>query len=58
MANRKPDYRVMVSRKNGDKTHYQEIGAGWNVAKDGISIKLNSLPINGEAVLFPRTDKE
>lgn len=58
MANRKPDYRVMVSRKSGDKNFYTEVGAGWDVAKEGISIKLNALPVNGELVLFPRKEDE
>ena len=58
MANRKPDYRVMVSRKNGDKNFYTEVGAGWDVAKDGISIKLHALPTDGQLVVFPRKDEE
>jgi uncharacterized protein (DUF736 family) len=58
MANRKPDYRVMVSRESNGKAHYTEVGAGWNVAKEGISIKLHALPTDGQLVLFPRKDKE
>jgi uncharacterized protein (DUF736 family) len=58
MANRKPDYRVMISRKNGDKSFYTEVGAGWNVAKDGISLQLHALPTDGRLVLFPRKDDE
>lgn len=55
---KKPDYKVLVSRENGDKTYYQEIGSGWKVAKDGISIQLNALPVDGKAVLFPRKEDE
>jgi hypothetical protein len=57
MPGKKPDYKVLVSRENGDKNFYSEIGSGWNVAKDGISIQLNSLPIDGKCVLFPRKDE-
>ena len=53
-----PDYRVLVSRQNGDKNYYTEVGSGWNVAKDGISIQLNALPVDGKLVLFPRKDGE
>lgn len=51
---KKPDYEVFVSEKNGDdKTFYTRIGAAWNVAKDGISVKLKALPLDGNIVLFP-----
>lgn len=51
---KKPDYEVFVSEKNGDdKTYYTRIGAAWNVAKDGISVKLKALPLDGNIVLFP-----
>jgi hypothetical protein len=53
---RKPDYAVFVSRESGDKSYYTEVGAAWNVAKDGISIKLHALPMDGSLVLFPRKD--
>ncbi len=54
---KRPDYKVLVSRENGDKTFYSEIGSAWNVAKEGISIQLNSLPIDGKCVIFPRKDE-
>ncbi len=57
MAGKKPDYKVLVSRENGDKTYYTEIGSAWNVAKDGISVQLNATPIDGRLVLFPREAK-
>lgn len=51
---KKPDYEVFVSEKNGDdKNFYTRVGAAWNVAKDGISIKLKALPLDGNLVLFP-----
>lgn len=53
MAGKAPDYGVFVSRKNGDKTYYNRVGSAWCVANDGISIKLDALPVNGELVCFP-----
>jgi hypothetical protein len=59
MAEKRPNYNVCVSRKGSDdKNYYTTIGAGWNVAKDGISIKLQALPTDGSLVLFPRRDDE
>lgn len=54
---KKPEWKVLVSRDNNGKNYYQEIGSGWDVDKNGISIQLNSLPIDGRCVLFPR-DKD
>jgi hypothetical protein len=54
MANGRPDYRVLVSRKGtDDKTYYTEVGAAWHVKNDGISIQLHALPTDGRLVLFP-----
>lgn len=58
MAGRKPDYKVLISRQNGDKTYYNDVGVGWDVAKDGISIQLHSLPLDGKLVVFPKRDSE
>ncbi|MBK7469685.1 MAG: hypothetical protein IPI73_02625 [Betaproteobacteria bacterium] len=58
MAGKKPDYKVLVSREGNDKTFYTEIGSAWKVAKDGISVQLNALPLDGKIVLFPREDKD
>lgn len=55
---KKPDWKVLVSRENGEKNYYTEVGSGWNVAKDGISIQLNALPVDGKLVLFPRGKDE
>jgi hypothetical protein len=49
----RPDFEVFISQKNGDKNYYTKIGAAWNVASDGISIKLTALPLDGSLVLFP-----
>lgn len=59
MAGKTPDYRVVISRESNGKTYYTEVGAAWLVAKDGISIQLNALPVDGKMVLFPvQTDSE
>ena len=58
MANRKPDYRVLISRKNGDKNFYTEVDAGWNVKSEGVSPQLHALPTDGKLVLLPVNDKE
>jgi hypothetical protein len=58
MAGKKPDYEVFISQKNGDKNYYTKIGAAWNVAKDGISVKLTALPLDGSLVLFPPKEGE
>jgi hypothetical protein len=50
----KPDYEVFISQKGaGDKNYYTKVGAAWNVASDGISIKLTALPLDGSLVMFP-----
>ncbi len=60
MAGQKPQWKVLVSRQSegSEKAFYTEIGSGWNVAKDGISIQLNALPVDGRLVLFPRDKDE
>ncbi|MBR1146692.1 hypothetical protein [Bradyrhizobium sp. AUGA SZCCT0431] len=62
MSGRRPDYTVSVSRKNGDKNFYTQIGSAWKVAKDGISIELQALPVadadgKTKCVLFPVQDQ-
>lgn len=59
MAKNKPDYEVFVSEKNGDKNYFTKVGAAWNVASDGISIKLKpNIAIIGECVLFPPKEED
>lgn len=57
MAGKRPDYKVLVSRESDGKNFYTQVGSGWNVAKDGISIQLNALPVDGKCVLFPWKDE-
>lgn len=52
-ASKQPDFHVYTPYKNGEKTSFLEIGAAWKNRKDGYSIRLKALPINGELVLFP-----
>jgi hypothetical protein len=59
LAGKKPDYAVYVTREGRDgKQFYTRIGSAWSVANDGISIKLDALPTNGEAVMFPPREDE
>lgn len=53
---KKPDYEIFISQKNGDKNFYTKIGSAWVVAKEGLSIQLTALPVDGKAVAFPRKD--
>lgn len=55
---KKPDYRVYVTRDNNGKTFYNPIEAAWKVGNDGISIRLDALPVSGECVLFPPREEE
>jgi hypothetical protein len=58
MAGAKPDYDVFVSQQSGGKNFYTKIGGAWRVEKEGISINLQALPVNGKMVLFPRRDDD
>lgn len=60
MSGKRPDYEVFTSRDSGDgeTQRYTKIGAAWKVAKDGISIKLDALPITDSVVIFPVREKE
>ena len=58
MPGNKPDFEVFVSQDyvgqdGDDKAYYTKVGAAWKVAKDGISIRLQALPVDGDLVLFP-----
>lgn len=55
---RRPDFEVFVTREGNGKTYYTRVGAAWRVANDGISIRLDALPINGELVCFPPREEE
>lgn len=55
---RKPDLAVYVTREANGKTYYNRVGSAWRVANDGISIRLDALPVNGELVCFPPREEE
>ena len=62
MKNGKGRFRAVVPiRRDGEKTFWHEVGIGFANATNGelssITIKLNSVPIWGELVLFPQNDK-
>lgn len=57
MAGKKPEWKVLVSRESNDKNYYTQVGAGWNVKNDGISVLLHCLPTDGKLVLFPNKDE-
>ena len=54
----RPDYEVFVSREVDGKNYYTKIGAACLVAKDGISVQLQLLPLDGKIVLFPPKGEE
>ena len=55
-----PKYHVFTSEKGkDDKNYYTKVGAAWPLKdRDGLSIKLEALPVNGELVLFPPKAKD
>ncbi len=57
-SNKKPEFQVFVTTGKSGEEFYHNIGAAWKVDKDGLSIKLSSLPINGEMVIFPSKEKK
>lgn len=53
----RPDFRVCTAIKNGEKTHWTQIGAGWTTEKGNMSIKLSALPLGDTLMLFPNNDE-
>lgn len=47
----------VVHDKN-DQSHWNKIGAAWPVKNDGLSLQLDSLPLNGKIVLRSREELE
>lgn len=51
-SNRKPSHRIYIVTGEGDKTHWQEIGAAWpNRDGEGFGITCTALPLNGRIVM-------
>jgi hypothetical protein len=54
---RKPDFHALqpITSGKGDneKTYWNRVGAGWMLEeKEGVRVKLNSVPVDGEFVLM------
>ena len=45
-----------VEEGRGDKSHWNKIGAAWPTKGDGLSLKLNALPVDGNVVLRSREE--
>ena len=57
--NSKPTLKAFVVSESGDgKSFFNEIGAAWANSKGGFNLRLHALPVNGEIVLLPPTEKE
>lgn len=56
----KPNYDVLHPSGEGEKVKWLRVGAAWNCSNDGISLVLNSLPVNwdGRLVLMPPKPKK
>jgi hypothetical protein len=55
----RPTHKVLVSRQSEDKskTFYNQVGSGWAVKNNGISLQLDALPVDGRLVIFPVKEK-
>ena len=58
MANKTIAFNVYATSSykdedDNEKTRYTQISVAFKVAKDGLSLTLNALPVNGQIVLFP-----
>ena len=56
---KRPTHRVYAVRKNGEKSHWTEIGAAWSHQDGkGFNVKLDYLPLNGAEIVIrePRTE--
>jgi hypothetical protein len=48
----KPDYRAYTVRETEKGSFWVTIGAAWKFKEsDGLKIKLDALPVNGEIIL-------
>lgn len=54
-------YTVIESRREGDRNYWHRVGSAWKNRDGSLSIKLNSLPMNGELIVKkprPRDDSD
>jgi len=47
-----------IESGNGEKSHWNKIGAAWPTKDGGLSLKLNALPIDGRINLCLRDEVE
>lgn len=47
-----------VEEGKGDKNHWQKIGAAWPAKNDGLTLKLNAIPLDGVVSLRSREELE
>ena len=53
-SNKKPNlYAYQVGEENDGNSYWNRIGAAWSIKDGGISIQLESLPIDGRIVCLP-----
>ena len=59
MSTTKPDLIAYTTTKNVEKTFYNRIGAAWQHSKgEGLSLKLDAAPLDGNIVLFPPREQQ
>lgn len=47
-------YAYTVNEGRDHKSHWQKIGAAWPAKDDGMTLKIDSVPLNGEIILRSR----
>ncbi len=47
-----------VEEGNGDKSHWQKVGAAWPAKDGGLSLQLKAFPLDGKIALRSREELE
>jgi len=55
--NKQPKYIAKTTTQNGNKTYFHHVGAAWKNKDGSLYIKLHSVPVSGEILLFQPKDK-
>ncbi len=53
-------FTVIAARKEGDRDYWHRVGSAWKNRDGSLTIKLNSLPMNGELIVkkpLPREER-
>lgn len=63
MKGQRPDFLAYVPVEFGEgkerKSRWREVGAAWwNKNRDGLTLRLDALPVSGNLVLMPPKDRE